>query len=71
MSMDKIAVTVPYDDFVIFVSAKSRLDAIRKMIESGDAYCSSEIKFLAGVEEDAKCTYTDAESVEDCVTPEN
>ena len=47
--MEMNNVTIPYDDFVSFVSAKSKLDAITAMISSGNAYCSDSVKCVLGI----------------------
>lgn len=43
-------ITVPYDDFVDYVCATSKLNAIRSMVESGSDYCSVSIKVILGIE---------------------
>ena len=48
--MEMNNVTIPYDDFVSFVSAKSKLDAITAMISSGKEYCSDSVKCVLGID---------------------
>ncbi|MGN0168479.1 MAG: hypothetical protein ACI4AB_10580 [Acetatifactor sp.] len=69
--MGNTNVTVPYDDFVEMVSAKSKLDALKLMVESGKEYCSPTIMVLLGVKENTVCTDMCATSADATATPEN
>lgn len=44
-----IMVTVPYDDFILGIAAQTELSTIRTLVESGQAYCSNDIKMILGV----------------------
>ena len=69
--MGNTDIKVPYDDFVEMVSAKSKLDAITKMVESGKEYCSQSIMVLLGVKENTVCTDMCATSADATATQEN
>ena len=47
--MGDTMVTVPYGDFVDGVCARSDLDNIKTIIESGEGYCSNDIKAILGI----------------------
>lgn len=48
--MGNTMVTVPYGDFVDGVCAQADLDNIKAIIESGNGYCSNDIKAILGIE---------------------
>ena len=49
--MGNTVIPVLYDDYVEMLVAKTKLDAIKKMVETGTCYCSDSIKVLLGVEQ--------------------
>jgi hypothetical protein len=48
--MGEATINVPYEDFVDYVCAYSKLSAIKQMVESGSDYCSDSIKAILGIE---------------------
>ena len=49
--MGNTVIPVLYDDYVEMLAAKTKIDAIKKMVETGTEYCSASIKVLLGVEQ--------------------
>lgn len=49
--MGNTVIPVLYDDYVEMLAAKTKLDSIKKMVETGTEYCSGSIKVLLGVEQ--------------------
>lgn len=49
--MGNTVIPVLYDDYVEMLAAKMTLDSIKKMVETGNEYCSESIKVLLGVEQ--------------------
>lgn len=47
--MENVMVTVPLNDFMEGVSARSTLENIKSLVEKSGAYCSDEIRVILGL----------------------
>lgn len=52
--MSNLVINAPYDDYVEMLVAKTKLDAIKKMVETGTCYCSGPIMILLGLDVEQK-----------------